>query len=139
MTHIKIGQFDSPLVCEGDANLLLAFDPTEAHRRLPYLGRADAGERVACVVNAANIGIFPDARVADQLAQLNVEVHVCPADKVALELKSPMLANLVLLGFCVARDSIPFSIDELREVTAAMSSRQHRELNLAALARGHSM
>ena len=136
MTHLKIGDFESPLVREGDANLLMAFDPTEAHRRLQFLRRSCNGERAACVVNAPDATAFPDPRVSGLLADMNVDVHICPADEVALDMKSPLVANLVLLGFCVSRGAIPFDFDELRTVTSAVSEKQHRELNLAALERG---
>ncbi len=64
MTHLKIGAFASPLVCEGDADLLLGLDCMEAHRSLPYLRSKQDGKGAVCVVNRAAAQAFPDARVA---------------------------------------------------------------------------
>jgi indolepyruvate ferredoxin oxidoreductase beta subunit len=135
MTHLKIGAFDSPLVCEGDADLLLALDATEAHRTLPYLHNRGA----VCVVNAVNAEAFPDRRVAGLLDEMGVTVHICNADAAALEMNNPLVANLVLLGFGSTREHFPFSYEEICAATEALSGSKHRSANLAALERGRSL
>lgn len=136
MTHLKIGAFDSPLVCEGDADLLFALDCVEAHRTLHFLRSATNGKGALCVVNAAPAQAFPDQRVAQLLRDMGVRVHVCDADAVALEMGSPLVANLVLLGFASGREGFPFSYDEAREATDAVSNPAHRAVNQEALRRG---
>ena len=37
MTHLKIGDFDSPLVKKGSADILLSLEKDEAYRTLHYL------------------------------------------------------------------------------------------------------
>jgi len=139
MTHLKIGPFESPLVCEGDADLLLALDSVEAHRTLPFLRARGSGAAALCVVNAADATAFPDPRVAGQIAAMGVVVHSCNADAVALDLKQPLVANLVLLGYGASRPDFPFTYEELRESTAALSGAAHRAMNLEALERGHAL
>ncbi|MBI4985218.1 MAG: 2-oxoacid:acceptor oxidoreductase family protein [Rhodocyclales bacterium] len=139
MTHLKIGEFNSPLVCEGDADLLLGLDFTEAHRTLPYL-HEQRGERGAvCVVNAPAGQAFPDSRVAALLGSMGVTVHTCDADAVALAMNNPLLANLVLLGFGAAHERFPFTYDELCTATAAVSGALRRDANLDALERGRAL
>ena len=138
MTHIKIGDFAGPLVCEGDADLLLALDCTEAHRTLPYLRQAVGGVGAVCVVNAPT-GAFPDQRVAGLLESMGVAIHSCNADAVALEMGSPLVANLVLLGFGASHSDFPFSFDAVQEATEALSGGKHGSVNLEALARGRAL
>ena len=139
MTHMKIGEFDSPLVSEGDADLLFALDCTEAHRNLPYLRSKQNGTGALCVVNAPNSQAFPDRRVADLLAEMGVMVHTCNADAVALKMNNPKVTNLVLLGFGSTRESFPFSYEEVREAIDALSGPGQREANLDALERGRAL
>jgi len=139
MTHLKIGKFDSPLVCEGDADLLLGLDCMEAHRTLHYLHSKRNGRGAVCVVNAPDAQAFPDRRVADLLNEMGVTVHACNADAVALQMNNPLVANLVLLGFGSSREHFPFTFEEVREATEALSGTAQRAANLDALQRGRSL
>jgi indolepyruvate ferredoxin oxidoreductase, beta subunit len=139
MSHLKIGEFNSPLVCEGDADLLLGLDCMEAHRTLPYLHPKQNGRGAVCVVNAPNAQAFPDRRVAGLLSEMGVTVHTCNADAVALEMNNPLVANLVLLGFASSREHFPFTYEEVREATEALSGAARRGVNLDALKRGRAL
>lgn len=139
MTHLKIGEFSSPLVCEGDADLLLGLDSTEAHRTLPYLHAKQNGSGAVCVVNAPDARSFPDHRLADLLSEMGVSIYTCDADAAALRMNSPLVANLVLLGFGSSREHFPFTYDEVREATEALSGAAHRNINLEALKRGRAL
>jgi indolepyruvate ferredoxin oxidoreductase beta subunit len=139
MTHLKIGPFESPLVCEGDADLLLALDSVEAHRTLPYLHAWRDGHGALCVVNAPHTQAFPDRRLAAQIEEMGIAVHSCNADAVALDMQQPLVANLVLLGYGASRQDFPFAYEELYESTATLSSPQHRATNLEALERGRAL
>lgn len=137
-THLKMGNFDSPLICEGDADLLLALDSVEAHRTLPFLRARRNGSDPICVVNAKNAQAFPDSRVAGLIEEMGIVVHRCDADSVALAMKLPLVANLVLLGFASSRPGFPFAYDEVRDATAALSG-PHQATNLDALERGRRL
>ena len=139
MTHLKMGNFESPMVCEGDANLLLALDCTEAHRTLPYLHPERDGKHALCVVNVPTASAFPDPRVAELLADMGVIVLTCNADAIAMEMRQPLVANLVLLGFGAAHPGFPFRYEEIRTATESLSSQAHLETNLEALERGHML
>jgi indolepyruvate ferredoxin oxidoreductase beta subunit len=139
MTHLKIGPFESPLICEGDADLLLGLDCMEAHRTLHYLHAKRNGNGALCVVNAPDAHAFPDHRVAGLLGEMDVTVHICNADAVALQMKNPMVANLVLLGYGSSREHFPFTYEEVCESTAALSGPAQRDINLEALERGRAL
>lgn len=139
MTHLKIGDFSSPLIGEGDADLLLGLDYTEAHRTLPYLRYKRNALAAVCIVNVPPTQAFPDPRVADLLEEMQVNLHCCDADSVALAMHAPMVANLVLLGFGASHGDFPFSYADVREATDALSSAQQRSANLEALERGRAL
>ncbi|MGD1212910.1 MAG: 2-oxoacid:acceptor oxidoreductase family protein [Candidatus Acidiferrales bacterium] len=139
MSHIKIGGFNGPLVCEGDADLLIGLDCVEAHRTLPYLRPKQDGKNAICVVNAPSALAFPDQRVAGLLREMGVAIHTCEADGEALKMNNPLVANLVLLGFASSQEDFPFSYDEVRDATKTLSGTAHRQVNLEALERGRSL
>ena len=139
MTHLKIGEFCSPLVCEGDADLLLALDCMEAHRNLHYLRSKQNGRGAVCVANVPEAQAFPDRRVSELLDEMGVTIHTCNADAVALQMNRPLVANLVLLGFGSSREHFPFTYGEVRQATEALSDKAQRAVNLDALERGRSL
>ncbi len=139
MSHLKIGEFNSPLICEGDADLLLGLDCMEAHRTLPYLHLKQNGRGAICVVNVPDAEEFPDRRVADLLIKMGVSVHTCNADAVALQMDNPLVANLVLLGFGSSREHFPFTYEEVCEATEVLSGAASRGVNLDALNRGRAL
>jgi len=139
MSHLKIGAFNGPLVCEGDADLLLGLDWVEAHRALPYLRRTQGGKNAVCVVNAPSVSAFPDQRLARLLREMGVAIHTCEADAEALKMDNPLVANLILLGFASSQGDFPFSYDEVRDATKTLSGTAHRQVNLDALERGRSL
>lgn len=139
MTHMKIGEFASPLVGEGDADLLFALDCLEAHRNLPYLRSKQNGRGALCVVNAPSPQAFPDRRVAELLDEMGVIVHTCDAGSVALRMNHPMVANLVLIGFGSSREHFPFNYDDACGAVEALSGPKQRAVNLEALERGRSL
>lgn len=139
MTHLKIGDFNGPLIGEGDADLLLALDGAEAHRTLPYLRSAQNGQSAVCVVNVPQGETFPDRRIAELLREMQVTVHSCDADAAALQMHDPKMANLVLLGFGSSQPDFLFTYAEVWEATDALSGAAQRNGNLEALERGRAL
>ncbi len=139
MTHLKMGEFSSPMVREGDADLLLGLDCMESHRTLPYLRSRCNGLSAMCVVNAPDGQAFPDRRVAELLREMQVTVHTCDADAVALRMHSPLMANLVLLGFASSQPDFLFTYAEVRQATEALSGATQRSANLEALEHGRAL
>lgn len=112
VSHLKVGRFDSPLVRPGRADLLLVLKEENVALHREFL--ADGG---TMVVNAP---VPTDAGP-------RVRAHAVNADALALSARAPHAANLVLLGFALARvggvDAGGFfcAAEEIRE---ALSRRQ---------------
>lgn len=129
ISHFKIGKCLAPLIRRGTADLLLALDATEAVRNLPYL-RPGA----ALFVNSET-GL--PAEVTTLLKQLEIEPpHCLPASRMATEIGSVGIANVIMAGFAAAHPALPLSIEALRQTIANMAPRG-RDLNLKALEAGY--
>jgi len=112
VSHLKVGGFDSPLVRTGRADLLLVLKEENLVLHREFLAAGGA-----LIVNApVPIGAGPGIRV-----------HSVDADALALSAGAPHAANLVLLGFALARigggtaDGIFCAAGEVREAL----SRRH--------------
>jgi indolepyruvate ferredoxin oxidoreductase beta subunit len=88
VSHLKVGGFDSPLVRTGRADLLLVLKEENVPLHREFLA-----DGAALIVNAP---AAPDAGP-------RVRVHAVDADALALSAGTPQAANLILLGFALAR------------------------------------
>jgi indolepyruvate ferredoxin oxidoreductase beta subunit len=128
ISHLRIGGSEAPLIRRGTADVLLGLEADEAVRNLPFLRQGGDA-----FVNSEN-GLRPE--VAEHLERLNIQVRSLPATRVAVEIGSPAIANVVLVGFAAAFPSVPLSIEALSETLVSITPRG-RELNLRALEAGY--
>ncbi len=130
ISHLKIGAHGGPLVRQGTADACLALDPDEGYKALGFL--RDGG---VCFVNTGRPN-YPSPEIAAHLAQRGIEMHVLNADAIAMELGSPALANVALIGFALAHPAFPFPYSAVEETVTRVSKERFRAANLEALARG---
>jgi indolepyruvate ferredoxin oxidoreductase beta subunit len=130
ISHLKIGAYESPLVRQGTADVLVAFDEFEAYRTLAFLKRGGL-----CFVNSAR-GDFPDEGVKGYLTKNGIAAHSYPADEVALSLGSARSANLVLIGRALSIPGLPFEPEQITETIERISPPRFKELNLRAFEAG---
>ena len=129
VSHLKIGERDAPLIRQGSADILLAFDASEAYRNMPFVR---AGGVV--VVNTSLTEL--DAQVRAQLAKLEIVARLVDADRIAGRLGRATVTNVALLGFTSALDVLPFSADALKETLAGMTPARFRAFNEQAFSEG---
>ncbi|MFX1365205.1 MAG: 2-oxoacid:acceptor oxidoreductase family protein [Promethearchaeota archaeon] len=113
----------SPLICYGDADLYICFEPVEALRRGIF-----ASNKTAFVLNSRTIpGIMITAdlekypsleKIEEILKGYSHEVYFMNATKLSLdEFNSNQQVNLIMLGFAHATEKIPFiEIEHYEEV-----------------------
>lgn len=130
MTHLKIGDFNNPLVKKGDADVLLSLEKNEAYKTLHYLKPATNGRKGGLgFINALD----PDymaPRVKEYLKEKGIETHVFWADRVAKEMGSVQSTNIALIGFASGHPRFPFSPEPLREVIDRVTPARFRETSL---------
>ncbi len=118
LAHLRLSDtlIASPLIPAGRASLVLAFEPLEALRYLPWL--APEGRVVSAIASIRNIPDYPDAeRVLAELRSLPSSVLV-DADSLAREAGNVRTANMVLVGAAasllpIKSSSIEAAITEL--------------------------
>jgi indolepyruvate ferredoxin oxidoreductase beta subunit len=129
ISHLKIGDFASPLIRPGNADGMLALkeENIEAHR-----GFVRAGGWM--VVNTAS-----------ELAVAENDVHCIDADAEARKIDLPKAVNLVMLGYCLARldrstAGLYCTLDDMVRIVDAGSKKDRRlaENSAAALAAGYA-
>ena len=134
--HIKMGDFKSPLIGEGDADMLVSFDAAEAHRNLAFLRQANHQGGAFCIVNVADGRLFPHPKVSGELSRLGARIHTCNADQEAARIGNIRAANLVLLGFSAKLPDFPFSGEEIADAVASISPPNQKKTNSEALFAG---
>jgi len=138
MTHLKIGDFDSPLVKKGSADILLSLEKDEAYRTLHYLKpSANGQEGGLCFINAPDPN-YMNPQIRAYLKEKGIEAYVVNAEKLAREAGSIQSTNIALIGFATAHPRFPFSHDKLKEVIERVTSSKFREVSLKIFERAFS-
>jgi indolepyruvate ferredoxin oxidoreductase beta subunit len=138
LAHLRLADTEpaSPTIPLGTASLLIAFEPLEALRYLPWLS-AESGSLVSAMAPIKNIPNYPD------LEALLAEVRALPrstlldADALAKAAGNVRAANMVLVG--AASWSLPIPVELLEAEIASLFARKGPavvEANLAAFRSG---
>ena len=136
MTHLKIGNFDSPLVKKGSADILLSLEKDEAYKTLYYLKPSLNGrDGGLCFINAPDPN-YMNQEIKTYLKGKEIETYVFGADQLAREMGSIQSANIALIGFATAHPRFPFSHDKLREAIERVSAQKFREVSLKIFEKG---
>lgn len=130
VSHLKIGDTAAPLIRQGTADFVIAFDAAEAYRALPYLKRSGT-----LIVNVSPEN-FPDAQIQPQLDAWAIAVHACDADTIARNLDRASAANVALLGFATTCENFPFTAVALRAAIARIAHPRFTALNEKAFTEG---
>ena len=98
VSHLRISDkpIYSDLIPLGSAELILAVEPMESLRYLPYL--CETGSLVTNITAFKNIPNYPDLKNTFQELQSTLNVVRIDADKIAHETGNPKASNMVMLG-----------------------------------------
>ncbi len=130
ISHLKIGEFESPLVKRGSADILFSLEENEAYKTMSFVKpRNNGSDGGLCFVNAPDPHSM-NAKVRTYLKKRGIEVHVFGADQVAQQMGSVRSANIALIGFACAHPRIPFSHDKIRSTIETISPLNFRDVSL---------
>lgn len=130
ITHLKIGDFDSPLVKKGNADILFSLEKNEAYKTLHYLKPSTNGQNGGlCFINAENTD-FMDPEIKAHMKEKGIEVYVFGADRLAREMGSIQSVNIVMIGFASAHPRFPFSQEKLRGAIERVTPPRFKDLSL---------
>ena len=144
MSHIRISSRKqlSPLIPRGKADIVIGLEPVEALRVLTVYGNS----RTVVISNTRPI--YPvdvtsgDERYPEQeeiqgaLKGLSRKVYYVPATEKAMEMGSPILGNMIMMGALLELNLLPLSLAEFRETLARTFKDTRLETNLRAMEEG---
>jgi len=141
VTELKIGEAHSPLIEEGAADLLIAFEPAEALRSLVKISND-----TYVVVNSApivpftvslGISFYPElSSVFEELKAKIKNLVVIDAQKIAKEAGNIISENMVLLGVAAATPGFPVDKELIIQSMKENLPPESIETNLKAFEKG---
>ena len=139
MSHLRLGEGAcAPLVAQGEADLIIGFEPGETVRMMPYLKKGGAvvvSKRPVMPVSAMIGQSSYDAEAMLQYRRDNVEhLTIVNADKAAAELGSARTLNVVLLGAALRSGELGLTEEDLEGAVRERVPAKFLELNRRALA-----
>lgn len=116
ISHVKIGPFHSPLIRIGTADLLLVLHPEnlELHRHF----------------------LRPGGQILVNTKENNGAYHTIDATGLATEIGAPVTANLVLLGYALAKGLLFCREEHIRRSLPRLSNGSRLAVNLKSLELG---
>ena len=144
MSHIRLSSLKqlSPLIPQGKADVVLGLEPVEALRVLTGYGYRDT------VVITNTRPIYPvDVTSGDErypemeeietaLRNLSRKLHLIPATERALEMGSPILGNMIMIGALLKLNLLPLTAAEFVQTLKRNFQGKRLESNLQALETG---
>lgn len=144
VSHVRIGnEIFSPLIPHGQANVLIAFEPSEAVRCLPFLkddGLIVLSKKTIQPVTASLTGkAFDSETMINYLKNKNVKLIVIDTDAICEKLKSTKITNTILLGAALKAGNLDISLEEIEDAIKKRVAPKFHELNIAALKAGAAL
>jgi len=117
ISTLKVGAFRGPLIGSGQAGVMLVLDPGSYDTFSNLLS-----PRGIAFLNTASSQAHPHIDATDLAAKMG----------------SPLMSNLVLLGFALGHDRLFCNYSQVEEMTGKISPPRFKEANLQALKLGYS-
>jgi len=136
ITYLKIGDFNSPLVTRGSADLLLSLERSEALKTLHYLRPSSNGQNGGLGFINASDPNYMNEPIRNYLREKGIEIHIFPADRIAVEMGSVQSTNIALIGFASAHPKFPFPHEKLRQSIDRVTPPKFREVSLKIFDKG---
>ena len=136
VSHVRIGEdVYSPLVPQGQADVLIAFEAAEAVRNIAFLkqgGSVIVNKKVVQPVTASLSGkAFDENEMITYLEKVSGNVIAVDTDQACKDLGSSKVVNMVLLG--AASKSGLISKDELKAAIKLLVKPEFYDLNVKAV------
>ena len=137
-SHLRVGRkVHTPMIAKGTADIIVAFEPAEAVRMLPYLKEGGSvivnSHAVKPVTSVLKDSGYDGSEMVGYLKENVENLTVIDCEKACREIGSPKVTNMVLLGAAVRSGVLDFTMDEITETMKRMVKPQFQEANVAAL------
>ncbi len=140
VTYVRYGdKIHSPIISEGEADIILAFEELEAYRWLPYLKKDGK-----IIINTQNIDPMPvitgakeyPVRIIEKINNLCHNVIATDALKLAIKAGNPKTLNVVLIGLLSKHTNI--DKDAWIEAIKQTVPKSFLDVNIAAFNLGYN-
>jgi indolepyruvate ferredoxin oxidoreductase beta subunit len=142
-TELKIGDFRSPLVEKGAADIILGFEPLESYRILEK-----ASKTTKIVTNIEPLvppsvslgqGTYPPVElIIETMKKAGLKVTTVKALELAKQAGSTMAGNIVMLGAMASLKGFIFSKESILEALKKKINPKMRDINVKAFELGYS-
>lgn len=141
VTYVRFGdEVYSPIICKGDADVILSFELLEAARWLPNLKNGGvivtSTQRINPMPVITGAAEYPEDLV-DDIKALGVDIRAYDAPAIAREAGNERASNVALIG--LAAGVLGFDHDILRGAVAACVPAKALDVNMAAFERGFEL
>lgn len=148
VSHVRMGdngeEVIAPLVAKGTADMIIAFEPAEAARVLPYLAPDGVMVSATTSIQPITAALSSEPYLAETtIASLDERLNgsaEAPArfvlvddEAVLSQVGNRKALNTVLLAFALKTGHLPLSLGDLRDAIRACVKPRFVELNLAAI------
>jgi indolepyruvate ferredoxin oxidoreductase beta subunit len=140
-SHVKFGRkVYSPIIRYGQADILISFEQAEALRAVDWVKIdglvATSTTRLVPPIAVGGKIKYPDDPISDLKKKIKNVIAV-EADKIALEMGNPRLANILLLGVVSSR--LSFHSSDWESAIRSRVKAKFVDLNIRAFARGQEI
>ena len=144
MSHLRISGKDqfSPLIPEGQCDLLVALEPVEGLRILDFYGNP----KVMTLLNTRTIhpidvisgdATYPEvSRIISEIKELSRRVWTLNATEIALEMGDPIFSNIVMLGALCAMDVLQINREGFESIIKDLLPSRRLDENMKAFDKG---
>ncbi len=141
VSHVRVGEdAHSPLLPLGSADLLIAFEPAEAVRTLPYLREGGTVVVSTAPVQPVTVSLtgksYDAGEILAYLRQNCKTVVEVDTAGICRSCGSPKVANVALLGAAAQCGALGVSVAELEDVLARRLPAKFLDMNCRALHAG---
>ncbi len=145
VSHVRIGQDEkqevhSPMIAHGTAHVLLAFEPAEAVRALPYLAKEGilvvSKKAVKPVTATLSNSSYDGSEMLEYLKQNVKNLIIVDGEELCEKCGSAKVLNTILLGAGIASGKLGFTLEQMEEAIKQRVKTQFIDLNIKALNEG---
>ena len=137
-SHVRLGEeLHSPMIAPGQADIIIAFEPAEALRHLPFLKKE--GTVVASLSPVFPVSTligdssYPLEEILQQLKNSIQNLTLIDSEAAVRELGSPKVLNVLLLGAAVRTGELGLELEDIEVALHEKVPARFQELNDRAL------
>jgi indolepyruvate ferredoxin oxidoreductase beta subunit len=143
VSTVRIGEkVFAPTVLEGQADVLLGFEPFETLRNLKFASEKTlvimSSEKIPPTELTAKMMMYPSLKeVEEKIRYFTKNLIIVDALKLAKKAGSPLTQNVVLLGALAATGKVPIKNESLLDALKELIPAKYLDMNVKAFKLGY--